>query len=466
MKESSTEQRFLQYCAKHPARTTAEAQRRFFDGVPEALEAPPEVSRELLRPLEPWPAWIDPPQQRRMEAASIGLARLFRSLPRRLFDEDAGRLAAFLGMPDDLMVSLLLAPPTFLDVTLCRGDFIDTDEGLKLIEFNIGNLGGWQNCVFEPLYRRQPAVAGFLEEVLPGDGLRAGCRNTLRALLRHVVGHTLGTPLGRGPAVNLLVVASDGGISGLTAHPEGRYQRELDDILRELAPGRRGRIRVAPVGKLDFPGGEVHFEGERFHAIVEQNDTRPSRQIFRSFKAGQVNCYTSPLGMILSDKKLLALLSERAGGGDFDDAERKLVEDHLPWTRRITGEPLSFRGEEDGALEILLRHQGSLVLKAGQSFGGKDVHIGPAVSREHWRELASAALAGSGWVVQEHLVGRPLTVPDGAGGGTPRDVVWGLYVFGETFGGAFLRTAPQGETPVLNIGHGARISLAFEVQGS
>ncbi len=453
-------QAFLEIAREHPEWSSPEAMTNFRAEISSVVGTVSGLPKDMAQPLQPWPTWIGPAQQREFQRVSLALARLFRSVPQRVFDGDAAKIAEFLGMGDPLMVTLLLAEPNFLGQTICRGDFIETAEGLKLVEFNIGNLGGWQHSAFEALYLRQPWVCQFLDQT----GRTAACRNSIRGLFRHVIGHTLTTPLGRESSINLLIVASDQGLSSVDSHPVRAYEQEFAHQLQSLAPGKAGRVRVGRVSDLEFSKGQLHAGGERVHAVVEQNDTRPSSAIFRCFKAGLVNCYTSPLGMILGDKKLLALLSSLQESDLFDPAEQQLLRDHLPWTRKISQEPLSFRGDAGPPLEVLRNHRTSLVLKAGAGYGGADVHIGPATSPEKWEEVTREAVRSSGWVAQEYLEGIPHSYPRGGDGApVPYDVAWGLYVFGEEYGGTFLRMAPRGESPVLNIAQGAQIGVGLEV---
>lgn len=456
----STALQFLRYARDHPELLTGSAE-AFRAGIFEIVGNISNLPRDLEEPLQRWPTWIEPGQLEIFERVSVGLARIFRSVPERLFGGDSKKIAEFLGMPDDLMASILLAEPNFLEETLCRGDFIDTEQGLKLIEFNLGNLGGWRHSAFEPLYLAQPAVAGFLAD----SGLSIRSRDSIRALFRHILRHTLKTPLGAGPEINVLIVASDAGLTSVASHPTEAYAAAFQEVFPRVAPGKGGTLEVVRISDLEFPRSEVHVAGRRFHVVIEQNDTRPSREIFRSFKAGLVNCYTSPLGMILGDKKLLALLSSEASSDHFDREERQLLENHLPWTRKITGEPLRFRGDEGPAVEVLRRHQKSLVLKAGSSYGGADVHIGPATETSRWAGVAADAVAGNGWVAQEYLEPKPQIYPGASDTPEARefDLAWGLYVFGDEYAGAFLRMAPKGEMPVLNVARGARVGLAFEV---
>ena len=45
----------------------------------------------------------------------------------------------------------------------------------------------------------------------------------------------------------------------------------------------------------------------------------------------------------------------------------------------------------------------------------------------------------------------------------PHDVIWGLFVFGDHYGGGFTRLIPRGVTGVINAARGALEGVLFEV---
>lgn len=48
----------------------------------------------------------------------------------------------------------------------------------------------------------------------------------------------------------------------------------------------------------------------------------------------------------------------------------------------------------------------------------------------------------------------------------PTLLVWGPFVFGDDYGGLFVRLLPTDRGPVVNTGRGAVLGLAFEVPGA
>ena len=147
---SVTARRFLRHVEVHPELTAHESFAQLFRSVGTVVRTICGVNAPIEVALQPWPVFLSPERHRELERVGLAMARLFGSVPERLFGSDSRKIADFLGMESDLMTSLLLAEPNFLRETLCRSDFLMTSEGLKLLEFNIGNLGGLQATALAP----------------------------------------------------------------------------------------------------------------------------------------------------------------------------------------------------------------------------------------------------------------------------------------------------------------------------
>ena len=458
---SPTARRFLEHVESRPRL----ADRKTFAGLyGEARELVDHISGIPAGGdfgLQPWPLWLGAERRRGHERLAVGIARLTRDLPRRLFDADPQAMAAHYGL-DPGLVELIFSEPTFLHTTLCRTDLVDTARGPRCVEINVGNLGGWQHAAFGPLLRRVPEIDRFLA----AEGIEAAPRNSVRELFAHVAEDCRRwDPVVRDGALNLLVLASDGGGgTGPETHPASVYRRELAAVLAEL--GLEGRVEVAPLSALEVDRRGLKVGSHRFHAVVEQNDTRPDPRVYRAAKQGLVRQYTGPLGMVLGDKRNLAMLSLLEDSDLLDREERSLVRDGIPWTRLVQPGRVRYRGERRNLPELLVEERADLVLKAGFSYGGTEVLIGRATPVEAWSGAVEKALAAGDWVVQEYLEPLPYAAQAGEEGWAPHDVVWGLFVFGERPGGVFVRMAPRGDAPVLNIARGARIGVAFEVEAA
>lgn len=454
---STTARRFLDRIAEDPRLT----RRATFSGLWDAARrVVPHISG--LPPgedfgLQPWPLFLGEARRRELERAAVGVIGLVRQLPQRIFEGDPGRVSDYYGL--DLEVAdLVLAQPRLAESTLSRIDVVDSSDGVRVLEVNVGNLGGWQHAAFAPAYSEVPALAEFLA----GEGIEAAPRDSIREVFEHVVGDAAtSAPVRADGELNVLVVASDGGLTGPATHPEAAYRRAYADVLcRRSLPGR---LDVVPVSRVVFAGDRVEVDGRRYHAVVEQNDGRPEPGLFAAALAGGIRQYTGPAGRVLGDKRNLAVLSMLAESDLFDPVERRLVQDFVPWTRHLRPGPVVFRGERRPLEELLRRERADLVIKAGFSFGGAEVVIGRACEPAAWDAAVGHALAAGGWVVQEYCAPRPYAGQYGIDGWAPFEAVWGLFVFGVRAGGAFLRMAPRGVAPVLNISHGAQVGLAFEV---
>ena len=114
------------------------------------------------------------------------------------------------------------------------------------------------------------------------------------------------------------------------------------------------------------------------------------------------------------------------------------------------------------ALDDGLRRE--LVLKKASSVSGKWVVVGRYRDDGEWREVVKRALWEEDWVVQEYVEPSPYCFQSGQAGAASHEMVWGLFVFGSHFGGAYLRLTPAGRTlGVVNGGQGAEVDAVLEI---
>lgn len=447
----------LEHVERHPRWLRRQTFEPLFTALREIAPNVPGLPRSEIYGIQPWPTLVDAGRDRRLETVCRKLAALIRDLPRRFFADDPRAVAEYYGLESEAMATLLLAAPNGFDAAVCRGDFIDTVDGPRCVEWNAGSVGGWQDSALAPPFLADPELTAFYAE----QGIAPRHRNSVRAFLRHVV-EDCRRAFPDEEETNVLIVAADEGLLAKEDHPRVVYRRELDAVLAEH--GARGEIRVAATAEVEVAGGEARVGGKRFHGVFEQLDriTATSRALYRTFKAGGVRLYTGPITLILGDKRNLALLSKHRDSDLFDDDERELIAETIPWTRLVGPGRTVFRGDSVPIPELLRDARRDLVLKAGQSFGGKDVVVGRHADEETWRAAVSHALAEGGWVVQEYLEPLPYLFQHGEEGCAPHDVVWGAFLYGDRYGGTYLRLAPRG-SGVINVSRGATVGLTFVV---
>ncbi|HVG44432.1 MAG TPA: hypothetical protein VM890_06855 [Longimicrobium sp.] len=454
---------FLEYAASHP---------ECLDRASYASMYGVEWIRKLR--LQPWPLFVDGTRRRELEAVARGVDRLMKDTLGRFFLNDPAEVAAFYAAdepradesfgtftPDADVVAMLLEEPDGVDAAPSRGDYLETAEGLKLVEYNAGSgLGGLQADAVGDLCLAAAPTARFLAE----RGLRARPPGTLRAFFRHMIDDTVRSGAWPGGDLNLAMMVRPNTPERIALHSPALYEREYRRALEE--GGLAGRVLLCGPGDLVEEDGFLAVDGHRLHALAEfyEGAVHPTSVPFRYFKMGRLNLFSGHIGWLLSDKRNLALLSTYADTDLFTDAERELIHRHIPWTRRVQRGGAGHGGRGIRVPDDLAARREELVLKKASSIGGRHVHVGKFRTDAEWARVIARALHDGDWIVQEYLEMVPYCFQQGARGAGRHDMVWGLFVFGGHFGGAFLRMQPVGDASgLVNTNHGAEVGVLLNL---
>ena len=420
--------------------------------------APVGVRDEFMR-YDPqvWPVFLGAARRRELERAAVAVGRLIRSLPRRVFHNDPDLMRDFYRIPAELAarISLLIDTTDILDTALSRGDFLDTPAGLKCMEVNMcSNLGGWAIPTWLPRFLSVPLLRRFLDE----SGVRFSFHNPLRLMFEHVAGAA--RDLADGGELDLAFLLP--GEETPTERWRDWFQEEYRTALAAL--GLQGSVFACFADDLTESGGALRVRGRRVHLLLETMLGYIPPPAVRAVLAGTVRVFNGPVTRVLNDKLNLALLSEYAGSDLFTAEERLTTEAYVPWTRRVAAEFVDWEGKRFYLPDLLARQRERLVLKLGDSLAGVDVHIGRFVSAGRWAEVMETALAQGTWVVQEYLEPAPYLFQTSESGAAPHDLVWGLFAYGDTYGGTFLRMLPHGSHGVINAAQGAAPAITLDVE--
>jgi hypothetical protein len=409
--------------------------------------------------LQSWPTFLDAGKLAELQRAALEVNRLLRTVPERVFRQDWARLAAFYGL-DPRAAEVLFLPPTGVETLMSRGDFIATAGGFKCIEINVAaNLGGAETTIIAGLQLATPPVARFLDS----EGIEAAFTDTMVEMFQHVVADLRGKGIVRGGGFTIAFVVEPERILQ-AGHSLDFLNRELRRALEGMDLDLEGRVVLCTYQELTVSGGNALLGDRRIAAVVEQLvlPAAPPR-IYLLFRSGRIGLYNTPVGPLLTDKRTLALLSQHAGSGAYSTAERALIEAWVPWTRLAAPGPVEYQGETHQLTALLTARPERFVLKEAASFGGKNVVLGRSVPREQWRAAVVEALAGGPWIVQEALESLPYLYQSGAYGCSVHDVIWGLFVFGDRYGGTWLRMQPKSLGGPVSSGLSATEGIALEV---
>jgi len=402
-----------------------------------------------------WPTFASRRWVRDFAVASVGVNDLVRSVPGRVFGNDPAALARFYRI-DEGQARLALSAPDGLAGAVGRADFVISRTGCWCVELNLtACLGGWETGLMAPMLLEVPAIARFIA----AEGLAVGYSNTLRLLLAHVVRNALAAGLADAE-VNVAVLCPRP-VAGSPYAP--LLVREYAAALADCAPKATGSIGMCVLADLGEHGGRLWLGERRLHAVIQWIMGPGDSAVVRCFKAGNLHLYDAPLCPLLSDKRTLALLSERAESSVFTAAERRIIRDHIPWTRLLVAGEITFAGERVALPAFVLARQHELVLKKGQSQGGEAVILGRFTSAADWRSAVEATMAAGDWIVQEYVESLPFLFQEGDAGCSPHDVVWGPFVFGDAYAGTILRLQPKALGGIVNLSREATEGVILEV---
>jgi len=411
---------------------------------------------------QPWPVFLPLARAEMFESAAVGLARILLDLPRRIFDNDPARFEEFYQLDEDQarLIATLIHATDILSSATARGDFVETADGLKCLEFNVGGgLGGWSVGAWTRTYLANPLIRGFLES----SGLEVTWRIPAQVVFRHIL-EEAGPLADQGEFNVAFVVPAEEMLTGTGCWAED-YEREYRTVLASR-PDLTGSATTCCITELHEGRGGLRFRDRRIHAVVEACDGNLTLPVISALVAGTVRVYNGPVNRVLGDKLNLALLSELVDSDLLNSAEQETVRAHVPWTRRVSAEFVDWKGERAYLPDLLCEQQEKMVVKAGYSAHGDEVFIGPATPRQAWVQIVGRALENQGWVVQEFLQGTTydFQVDDDPQRPTsPHDLIWGLLTYGEQYAGCFVRLMARGGHGVINAARGACVGAVLEV---
>ncbi|MCA1634259.1 MAG: circularly permuted type 2 ATP-grasp protein [Acidobacteria bacterium] len=203
---------------------------------------------------------------------------------------------------------------------------------------------------------------------------------------------------------------------------------------------RRGDFRI-----------DLVYKRVIIHELLARYDE--SHALMRAYAGGKV-CLVNPFRCkILHKKAAFEFLTDEERQSWFTPAEREVLRDCVPWTRRFEERRTSFRGRSIELTEFVRRNRADFVLKPNDDYGGHGVFIGKSSGEAEWDDCISKALAGD-YVVQEliELHTEEFPVFD--------DERWGLqqmyvdvnpFLFRGEMGGALVRLSTS---PIVNVTSG------------
>jgi hypothetical protein len=346
---------------------------------------------------------------------------------------------------------------------LGRGDFVYSPSwGFKCLEYNIsGNLGGWELPFWRSMYMRTSPMLKFREEnpfELSDENLPA---IALRLYIKRMLQQFPLCP----DEMNAVMVM--GGHKPGAGDPtfENHIISMYRDILQSMGKNLQGDLIITDYQYLTVMRNNVYYKEKRVLCLHENYGGFVPNEIWDASRKGNLLLYVGPFTMLASNKLNIALLSEHEESGLFTPGERESIKKYIPWTRKTAPGQTRYQGETVQLETFVLANKEKLVLKPAFNFGGQQILIGPYTPPREWEKEINKAFRQKTWLVQEYIEPSAYLFQEGEEGCGEHSIVWGIFVFGGTYAGSFLRTlSTEKNKGIINAYQGADISVVFEVR--
>jgi hypothetical protein len=418
---------------------------------------------DWLFTLQPWPTFVNKSTKETFQEAGVRLFNLVKRIPQRVFNNDPYKMSEYFGIPVNAVnIQLDGINDEHIDLLIGRGDFILSSTGLKCLEYNVSaNLGGLQVPIWEALYLNTPIISRFIQEL----NVKINNENLIYLLLEHMVSGPLKKFPGNDIEINIAVSAEDYKEEDVE-NRSAIYLNELyEKILSSKNRSLKGKVFLCNFPDLKVVDDCVFYKDKQIHVLFEMFHGIIPPRIMSAFRAGNLCLINGPVTSLLSNKLILALLSDYEVTNVFTGEEKEIIDTYVPWSRKIRPGETTYRGEKIDCLEhYILSNRENLVLKPSVGLGGEGVCVGRKCSQELWKTAVKAAINGGNWLVQEFIDSAPGLYQCGEEGWDLHDMVWGFFIFGSRYCGAWNRVMPKKSNKgVVNCHQGATVSVIFEV---
>jgi tyrocidine synthetase-3 len=417
--------------------------------------------------LQPWPTFIEQPAREIMEKTALTTINLIRGIPKRFFNYDPYLMSRYYRLPARMIETQLNGvTDEFLETLISRGDFVFTSTGYKCLEFNIAaNIGGLYLPFWSIPYFENPIISRFLKE----KQVKIKDRDVIEIFLEHLVSTAGETLTIKDNRLNIAVVAQDIvkalGVLNNPIELELALNRKYEKTLARMERKWQGRVILCDVDELTVRGEGLYHQDQPVHVLVEFCEGAVPPEIFHLFKIHRICLFNGPVTGLMSNKLNLALLSEHEDSPLFNETERQAIKHIIPWTRKIAAVETLYKGEKIRLIDFIRRNREQLVMKPAVGRGGEGIVVGKYISQDQWETVLETARQKGKWLAQEYVPSLPLLYQYGEKGAEPHMGVMGFLVFGNRYGGGYIRTLPCSKRKgVINVHQGARVSILFEVE--
>jgi len=188
------------------------------------------------------------------------------------------------------------------------------------------------------------------------------------------------------------------------------------EILKARFEALRVPVVLADPRELHWDGKKLTAKGKKIDFVYRRvliNDIlakpKECEALVKAYEAQAVCVANNFRCKIPHVKAFFAVLTEEKNAKLFSAEEKEVIRQHVPWTRVVEDVKSDHLGKPVALLEYVRKHQGELVLKPSDEYGGTGVTLGWETDAQKWDQAIEAALPAKGngcWIVQEKIAMR------------------------------------------------------------
>ncbi|MCS6804426.1 MAG: circularly permuted type 2 ATP-grasp protein [Acidobacteriota bacterium] len=235
-------------------------------------------------------------------------------------------------------------------------------------------------------------------------------------VMKEFAKHYRVTPLsGREKLLNVLLAAYQE-FSGSDHRPNiaivdlpGLPTRREFELFQEFFESRGLNAIIAHPQELEFRQGKLYAGDFRVDLIYKRllvNELievmEQAQGLLEACQAGAVCMVNSFRGKLIHKKLLFGVLTDEQFAHLFTEAERTLIRQHVPWTRRFEPRKTTYYGQEIDLIAFARQRRDQLVLKPNDEYGGKGIFIGWECDEAAWDAAIESALTHP-YLLQERV---------------------------------------------------------------
>ncbi|MDC8004711.1 hypothetical protein POV27_11670 [Aureisphaera galaxeae] len=421
----------------------------------------PGVLQGFKYPISAWPVLIDQAYASKLKTLSIKLPKLLKEIPSKYFKNDNSSMADFYFNGNEMLAQLAMICHTKNIETSCRLDLTATTGGFKVLEINMGSaIGGKEMQYFEPFVRNTHSQMNNLASA--PDFVS---RNTQELYMQFIVDNICETIGGEITEINVFL--------GMDKVPHAAFKKSAVDYFSGILSaeldkrGLKGGVYTDAIASLHQKNGRLFLKETTIDAvlIVDAASGEISQEVFRSFISDNIYFPDHLANRFLKDKRNLALLTQLAEQGAFEEEENALIKAHIPWTTVVENKHVMYKESEHNLANLLKERKDEFVVKIANGSQGNHVYIGKFLAEDDWDDVLVLAFGKTAFIAQEYSESLDFLAPNEQNQWTPHKLIWGAFGFGEVYGGVWVRMLPSSnDKGVINSNTGATEAIVYEIR--